>query len=80
MGNEVGFGVGQLRFAGLVVDQPNRPGRLTGSAARTNVVLFIHRTVRPLAPPGVGTPLRAVGRPDRCHPQRLWENDVIDDL
>ena len=41
--------------AGPVADQPSRPGRLTGSAARTNVALFIHRAVRPLAPPGVGT-------------------------
>ena len=23
---------------------------------------------------------RDIGRPDRYHPQRLWENDVIDDL
>ena len=23
---------------------------------------------------------RDIGRPDRCHPQRLWESDVIDEL
>ena len=44
---------------GPVADQPGRSGRLTDSAARTNVALFIHRAVRPLAPPGVGSPLRA---------------------
>ena len=38
-----------------------RPGRLTDSAARTNVALFIHRAVRPLTPPDIETPLRAVG-------------------
>ncbi len=46
-------------MTGLVADQPVRSGRLTNSAARTNVALFIHRAVRPLTPPGVGTPLRA---------------------
>ena len=64
MGSEVGFGVGQLGFEGPVVDQPIRPDRLTVSAARTNVVLFIHRAVRPRTPPGVGTPLRADGLVD----------------
>jgi hypothetical protein len=64
VGSEIGFGVGQLKFAGPVVDQPNRPGRLTVSAARTNVALFIHRAVRPRTPPGVGTPLRADGLVD----------------
>jgi hypothetical protein len=34
--------------AGPVADQPDRSGRLTGSAARTSLALFIHRAVRPL--------------------------------
>lgn len=38
-----------------VSEEFNRSGRLTNSAARTDVVLLIRRTVRPLAPPGVGT-------------------------
>ena len=55
-------------MAGPVSEEPDRSGRLTNSAARTDVVLLIRRTVRPLAPPGVGTLLRAVGHPPRCHP------------
>jgi hypothetical protein len=43
-----------MRIAGPVADQPDRSGRLTNSAARTNVALFIHRAVRPRTPSGVG--------------------------
>ena len=57
--------------AGPANEQPTRPGRLTNLAARTSVTLFIHRVVRPLTPPGVGTPLRAVGHPACCHPRHL---------
>jgi hypothetical protein len=45
--------------------KPIRPGRLTDSAARTDLALFIHRAVRPLTPPSVGTPLRALGEKPR---------------
>jgi len=55
-----------------VADQPVRSGRLTNSAARTNVALFIHRAVRPLNPPGVGIPLWADGLPGRRHPRPRW--------
>ena len=35
---------------GSVANQPVRSSRLTNSAARTNVALFIHRAVRPRTP------------------------------
>ena len=58
-------------------DQPVRSGRLTNSAARTNVALFIHRAVRPLTPPGVGTSLRADGLPGRRHHAlKMWSRHI----
>ena len=52
-----------------------RPGRLTNSAARTNVALFIHRAVRPLTPPGPR--LRALGA-SRVSAARVWEGENWD--
>ena len=34
-------------------------------------VLFVDQPDRPRTPPGVGTPLRAVGLPGRRHPQEF---------
>ncbi len=44
---------------GPVAGQPVRSGRLTISAARRNVALFIHRAVRPLTRSDFGAPLRS---------------------